>query len=59
MKMLYHYTYSSLEGCEIEELIGLHCSIVSLGRKKLKRNMPTVEIKAEPYRDEEKKQLKK
>jgi len=33
MKMIYHYAYVGLKGCEIGELIGLNSGTVSVGRK--------------------------
>lgn len=39
MKMLYHYSYAGLKGCEIEELMVLDYSTVSMGRKRLRRKM--------------------
>ena len=37
MKMLYHYSYAGLKGCEIEEFMVLDYSAVSMGRKRLRR----------------------
>ena len=39
MKMLYHYSYAGLKGCEIEEFMVLDYSAVSMGRKRLRRKM--------------------
>jgi hypothetical protein len=36
MKMLYHYVLASIKGCEIEELMGLDYSTISIGRKRLR-----------------------
>jgi len=39
MKILYHYAYAGLKGCEIEELMVLDYNVVSMGRKRLRRKM--------------------